>query len=72
MHLFIIETELLIEQYECNLLFLPAYSPDLNPIEHTWASLKRHIKRFRHEFDTVIETIEYIFQNISCFYGMEI
>ena len=50
MRLFIIETELLIEQAGCQLLFLPAYSPELNPIEHTWASLKRYIKRFRHKF----------------------
>ncbi|MDM8568570.1 transposase [Thiotrichales bacterium HSG1] len=64
-----IETELLIEKSGCLLLFLPAYSPEFNPIEHTWASLKRYIKRFRHKFDSVIETIEYIFLNIDCFYG---
>lgn len=67
-----VETELLIEQAECKLLFLPAYSPELNPIEHTWASLKRYIKRYRHKFDSVIETIEYIFHNINYFYGVEI
>ena len=38
-------------------------------IEHTWFSLKRYIKRFRHKFDTVIETIEYIFQNINLWCG---
>ncbi|MDM8568579.1 transposase [Thiotrichales bacterium HSG1] len=51
------------------LLFLPAYSTEFNPIEHTCASLKRYIKRFRHKFDSVIETIEYTFLNIGCFYG---
>ena len=67
-----VETELLIEQAGCKLLFLPSYSPELNPIEHTWASLKRYIKRFRHKFDSVRDTIEYIFQNINCFYGVSI
>ena len=51
MRLSIVETELLIEQFGCKILFLPAYSPELNPIEHTWASFKRYIKRFRHNFD---------------------
>jgi len=28
---------------------LPAYSPDLNPIEHIWASLKKKIRSFLAE-----------------------
>ena len=35
----------LVEAAEGELLFLPAYSPDLNPIEHIWAVLKTSIRR---------------------------
>jgi len=36
-----------IEAAGCKLLFLPAYSPDLNPIEQFWSALKARIRRFR-------------------------
>ena len=29
----------------CELLFLPAYSPDLNPSEHIWASFKTRLRK---------------------------
>ena len=34
----------LIQYSDHTLEFLPVYSPDLNPIEHTWAYLK-HIRK---------------------------
>lgn len=30
--------------YGCHLLFLPPYSPELNPIEKFWAWLKKHLR----------------------------
>lgn len=30
----------LVENTGINLLFLPSYSPDFNPIEKTWANMK--------------------------------
>jgi transposase len=35
----------LIELAECRLIYLPPYSPDLNPIEIFWANMKHWIKQ---------------------------
>jgi transposase len=34
----------LVEQAGAQVLFLPAYSPDLNPIEKMWSKLKAHLR----------------------------
>ena len=38
-------TAKLVEQAGCRLLFLPAYSPDLNPIEQLWAAFKTRLRQ---------------------------
>lgn len=38
-------TKELIESVGCRVIFLPPYSPDLNPIEKFWANMKRWIKQ---------------------------
>ncbi len=47
----------LIESVGCSILFLPTYSPDLNPIEHYWFKIKNEIRKtisnFEHFFDAV-------------------
>jgi transposase len=35
----------LAHKYGCRVLFLPPYSPDLNPIEKRWAWLKKLLKK---------------------------
>lgn len=35
-----------IESAGCQVLYLPPYSPDLNPIENCWSKIKNGIKRF--------------------------
>jgi transposase len=50
-------TTRLVEQAGCRLLFLPTYSPDLNPIEHLWAALKT---RLRHHLATATNPFLFI------------
>jgi transposase len=39
------ETLEIIEKFNCELIFLPTYSPDLNPIEHKWPQLKTIVRK---------------------------
>ena len=53
------ETKRLIEGVGSKLMFLPPYSPDLNPMGHYWAKLKRIIKGADHKFKTLDEAISF-------------
>lgn len=39
-----VKTREIIESAGCYLLYLPTYSPDLNPIEHCWHTLKSKLR----------------------------
>lgn len=51
------QTKQLIEQAGCELLFLPPYSPDLNPIEKLWANIKRHWRYKGGDIESVFECV---------------
>ncbi len=51
-------TEELIKSANCNLLYLPPYSPDFNPIEQKWGHVKNQIKKTRDKFESFIECLE--------------
>jgi len=46
---------------ECDVLFLPPYSPDLNPIEHFWAWLKCKLRDILHLYSNFDDAL------IDCF-----
>lgn len=46
----------------CRVLFLPPYSPDLNPIEGWWSAIKARIRAARRNFMQLAETIDDVFQ----------
>ena len=48
----------LVDAAGCELLYLPTYSPDLNPIEHLFAKLKAFVKRLRpNTTDTLTQAL---------------
>jgi len=42
----------LAQKKNCRVLFLPPYSPDLNPIEKKWAWLKKKLRKIFPDFDS--------------------
>ena len=58
--------EQFITQAGCQLLFLPAYSPDFSPIEEAFSKLKAFIRRYRCKtVPTLMKAIEQGFKSIS-------
>jgi hypothetical protein len=41
------------EAYGHRILWLPKYSPDLNPIEHFWANMKSWLRNYSHNFSNI-------------------
>ncbi len=47
----------LIESVGCNVLYLPTYSPDLNPIEHWWFKIKNLIRKTSSLFSDFFQAV---------------
>ncbi len=57
--------EQLIRDAGCEVLYLPAYSPDLNRIEKCWSWLKSRIRKQIQQFDSLRETMESVLRLAS-------
>ena len=51
----------IVEESHKKLIFLPPYSPELNPIEHFWAKLKQWLKLHIKEFISLDDAISAFF-----------
>lgn len=54
-------TRQLIESVGCSVIFLPPYSPDFNPIEKFWASMKRWIEDKINEIPNLFDALTNFF-----------
>jgi transposase len=46
----------LVEKAGCKMLFLPPYSPDLNPIEKCWANMKNRMRELLPKLKNFIKS----------------
>jgi transposase len=53
----------LFHKHKITLLFLPPYSPDLNPIENLWGTIKQHLRSYYDYslslFDNLCNTVNH-------------
>lgn len=54
------KTKELIETAKCNVLYLPPYSPDFNPIEQKWGHVKTHVRKIRDKFQNFNECLDVV------------
>lgn len=55
------KTKELIESVGCKVIYLPPYSPDLNPIEKFWGNMKRWIRNKISQFDKLYDAVSAFF-----------
>ena len=47
----------IVEEAVSKIIFLPKYSPDLNPIEHFWANMKNHLRNYAKNFESLWQAL---------------
>lgn len=58
--------EMLCREFDIELLYLPPYSPELNPIEHFWAPLKAATRKYCQRFNLpVIDSMPLAYNSLS-------
>lgn len=55
----------LAKQANCEVIFLPPYSPDLNKIEKFWARLKNYVSKIMGEHETLWDAVAEAFRHLS-------
>jgi transposase len=56
----------LIEARGARVVFLPPYSPDLNPIEKCWAKVKAHLRKVKaRTFDALVDALAQALRAVS-------
>jgi len=50
----------LLARKKCKVLFLPPYSPDLNPIEQYWGWMKKVIVNYNDKFEEFEDRLSYV------------
>ena len=51
----------IVSKFDVQILYLPPYSPDLNPIEKVWTNFKKILRRVNNSFEKFSDTISYVF-----------
>lgn len=59
------EVKKVIKDLKINVVYLPPYSPDLNPIEKMWSKIKSILRKLKaRDLNTLLDAIGYAFSKI--------